>query len=114
MSDKKSKEVTLFISLCPPADQNKIKSKTLTYEDFDRLNLIINRLDLFDAMLFLVDQYPEYATRYLNTQARELEITSKYPAYYCDEIFPVQKKWMKDFYDQLSPKDKLKYKERLI
>lgn len=107
-NDQTSDELAIFLSLCSTADRKKIKSRTLTYNDFDRLNLIIDRLGFFDPMMFLAEQYPEYVTKYIDCQTGEDNIED-YPNYYHDEIYPLHQKWIQDFYAQLSPKNKKKY-----
>ncbi len=116
MDEKTQTEEALFISLCGKKDKAILTGKEkMTLCDLERFLFITRRLELFDYEFYLSEKYYELFKKIVEVVDRQFDILSEYPEYIRDEgIFELQEGWLADFYEQLPPRKKKIYKDRLL
>ena len=116
MDEKAQSEESFFISLCGKRDKAILTGKEkMTLYELERFLFIVRKLELYDYEFYLSEKYYELFKRIVEQVDRQFDILSDYPEYIRDEeIFERQESWLMNFYEQLPPRKKKKYRNKLL
>lgn len=98
------KEERIFLSLCSPADKQKLMQQIpMSYNDYLRLTCIISNMNLVYYQIKINELFPDFYKMRKQMLKRHNEILQIYPDYYEDEDFyKTEKNWLAEFFDQIS------------